>query len=57
MLLTVVNRWGGPSPLMCNHACVVVSTAVVWLIELAQYSQREAWDKVFTLPIHSFTVS
>ena len=53
MVLTVVNRLGGPSPLTCNHTCVVASIAVARLIELAQYSQREAWDKVFTLPTHS----
>ena len=37
---------GGP-PLICNHACVMASTATARLTELAQYSYREAWVKVF----------
>lgn len=47
MKVNVVNQWGGPSPLMCIHTCAVASIAVVRLIELAQYSKTEAWDKVF----------
>ena len=48
MKVNVINRWGGPFPLMCNHACMVASIAAAQLIELAQL-RREAWDEVFTL--------
>ena len=34
MKVDVVNRWGGPSPLLCNHACAVASIPVARLIEL-----------------------